>query len=155
MKGVPFVFDRQPEGIASPEQLLQESRAHLETAQSLVDQQMSRASLAYASRAARQVLEAYHLKTCHGLPAKSPAYDCHLLRHAADRGVLSLTDELLLRSLWYVSEYYDYILAGRRNDVPIKQLLGKLQVLLAQLEAAVLPPIYAAAHAPERSRRSP
>lgn len=132
--------DCQPEGPASPEQLMRESRLHLETALSFADQHMPKQSLSYAARSARLFLEAYYRKQRNSLPAKSPGYDFSLLRYAADQGALALTDELLLRTLWYISEHYDYILAGSRNEVPIKRILAKLQLLLEQIDAAVSPP---------------
>ncbi|WP_438434662.1 hypothetical protein [Gorillibacterium sp. sgz500922] len=134
--------DCQPEGPASPEQLMRESRTHLETAIAFADQRMPRPSLSYASRSARLFLEAYYAKGQRSLPARSPAYDYHLLRYAADQGALALADELLLRSLWYVSEQYDYILAGSGAGIPIRRLLTKLLTLLEQMEAAVLSPAY-------------
>lgn len=124
----------QPEASPASESLMQESRLHLETALGFAKRKMPKASLSYAARAARLFLEAYYLEEQAALPLKGPGYDIALLRHAAGNGQIALADELLLRTVWYVSEHYDYVLPHPPGQSQILNLLAKLSRLLERLE---------------------
>ncbi|WP_058301494.1 hypothetical protein [Gorillibacterium timonense] len=130
-------MENSTEASFTADSLIQDSRLHLETAVSFANQKMSKTSLSYAAKAARLLLEAYYMKERNALPLKGPGYEAALLQTASDNGQLPLTDELLLRTVWYVSEHYDYVLPHSPKPGQILNLLAKLTGLQERIEAAL------------------